>query len=87
MKIQIVSVRDSAADAFMNPFFVQTTGMAIRSFRDEVNRHAEGNIIASHPGDFELFHLGDFDQTSGLFQLFERPVMLIRAKDCVEKVN
>jgi len=37
----VVAVRDSAADAFMSPFVSPSNGMAIRSFRDEVNRAAE----------------------------------------------
>ena len=36
MVLIMVAVRDSALDALMRPFFVPTTGFAVRSFQDEV---------------------------------------------------
>lgn len=82
MKLNMCAVRDSAADSYMNPFFSTSTGIAIRSFRDEVNRKAEGNTLAAHPSDFELYQLGYFDPGDGSFEVMAKPHLLIRGKDC-----
>lgn len=88
MKKQVVSVKDRAADAFMTPFFVPSRGMAIRSFKDEVNRKDAGNIMSQHPDDFDLYLLAEWSEDSGQFvQVAEGAVLLIRGKDCIEKVN
>ena len=66
MKQVVVAVKDRAADAFGRPFFVQTQGVAIRSFMDEVNRQAEDNQLYQHPDDFDLFELGMYDDSTGM---------------------
>lgn len=63
----VVAVRDRAIDAFGRPFFVPTTGAAIRSFQDEMNRHAEDNAMAKHPEDYDLFQLGTWNEETGEF--------------------
>lgn len=78
-KLAVVAVRDSALDAFLRPFFVPALGMATRSFADEVNRR-EGDM-AKHPDDYELYQLGWFDESSGVFQSLEKPNLLVRGKD------
>ena len=82
MLLKIVSVRDSAIDAFGRPIFVASTGQAVRSFGDEVN-NAQGEM-AKHPADYELYLLGSFDDSSGAFDTAD-PVMLARAVDLVVK--
>lgn len=66
MILSVVSVFDSAAGAYNRPFHVPSTGLAVRSFRDEVNRKAEDNTMYNHPGDYTLELLGTFDDSSGL---------------------
>lgn len=66
MILSVVSVYDSAAGAYNRPFYVPSTGLAVRSFRDEVNRNAEDNSMFRHPGDYTLELLGTFDDSSGL---------------------
>lgn len=78
----IVSVRDSAVEAFMNPFVVPATGAAVRSFKDEVNRKDAGNAMNKHPDDYELYVLGTFDERTGAIAPCELRV-LVRGKDCV----
>jgi hypothetical protein len=76
MKMVICSIRDSAADAYGRPFFLPSVGVAIRSFTDEVNRSSEDNQIYQHPEDFDLFELGEFDDTTGRFVLLDTPKQL-----------
>ena len=84
MKLQVCSVRDSALDAFSRPFFVPTTGVAVRGFREEANR--QGSEVMKSPADYELFLLGTFDEESGKFENLEAPRSLARAVDLKEDV-
>lgn len=84
MKYIIASVRDAKSEAFGRPYFVQTLGLAIRAFDDEVNRKAEDNILHSHPEDFSLFALGKFDDGDGSFEL-ETPKLLVNANEVIKK--
>lgn len=67
MRYKIVAVRDRAADVFGVPSFVLSTGAAIRSFSDEINRQVEKGVLAEHPDDFDMYELGEFDDSDGLF--------------------
>lgn len=83
MILKICAVRDRAADCFGQPFFVPAIGGAIRSFGDEVNRKAEGNSLAAHPEDFDLYELGTFDDNTATFDLLKQPRQLAVGKDQV----
>ena len=67
MKYEIVSIRDRAAVAFGRPTYTLSIGAAIRSFQDEVNRNDPQNVMFGHAEDFDLFHLGSFDDQEGKF--------------------
>lgn len=60
----IVAVKDRALDAYMTPFFVPAIGLAIRSFQDEINR--ADSPMHAHPEDYDLYHLGSFDERDGM---------------------
>jgi hypothetical protein len=79
----IVSVKDSAAQAFGRPIFVPSTAVAVRSFRDEINRKDSTEDMAKHPEDFELYELGSFDDSNGAIVVVE-PRLVARAKDLRE---
>jgi hypothetical protein len=80
MKLIICSVKDRAADAYGRPMFVPSTGVAIRSFTDEVNRNDPENNLYNHPDDFDLYDHGVFDDQSGMFSLHDTPVQLCIGK-------
>lgn len=82
----IVAVKDLAAQAFGQPFFVSSTGLALRSFRDEVNRRADDNQMSRHPEDFELYCIGTYDDESGAVAP-RGPELVARAKDLVDPVQ
>lgn len=81
MRWIVVSVRDSAVDAFNRPAFVPALGAATRSFQDEVNREHADNVMYHHPEDYELFELGVFDDSIGSFSMLDRPRSVARAVD------
>lgn len=65
MTLIIVSVYDRAAGAYGRPVFSHSEGLAVRSFKDEVNRKAPDNTMNTHPADFDLYVLGAFDDATG----------------------
>lgn len=80
MILNICTVKDRAADAFGRPMFVPSTGVAIRSFSDEINRNNADNQLYNHPDDFDLYELGQFDDNTGIFTLHEQPKLLSLGK-------
>lgn len=84
MKKFIVCVRDIRADLFFSPMFYQSLGQAERQFADEVNRKDASNTLASHPADFELFHVGSFDDQTCTFDLLDKPTQLALGSNLVK---
>lgn len=74
------AIRDSAIDAFGTPVFVVAPGAAVRAFSDEINR--KDSAYGAHPGDFELYLLGEFDDSTGSFNCGS-PRPLARGSDLV----
>lgn len=83
MRKFIVVVRDIKANLFFSPMFYQSLGQAERQFRDEVNTKRDGNLLAAHPEDFELFHVGVFDDDTCSFDLLPKPTQLALGSNCV----
>jgi len=81
MQLSICAVHDSAAGAYARPFFVPTSALALRSFRDEINRASPDNPMYQHSDDFTLFELGTFDDNSAEFNVLQTPTVIARAKD------
>lgn len=79
---KIFSVRDSKAEAYMAPLFLPTKGIAIRMFADAIadSKHQFG----SHPEDYHLFELGEFDDSTGSFTLHPSPVSVGGALEFVK---
>lgn len=83
MKLKVCCIRDRAIDTYGNPFFVTAHGQAMRSFVDEINnKNKDGNTLATHPDDFDLYALGEYDTDTGLFDC-NAPSMLATGKSCV----
>ncbi len=61
---QRFSIFDSKAEAFITPFYSQTVGTAIRSFEQAANDTASD--FHKFAGDYTLFHLGAFDNSTGM---------------------
>lgn len=82
-KLEACCVRDEALQAFNRPFFVNSLGMAIRSFEDEVNRDAPDNAMRNHPKDFSLWHVGSYDEDTAKLIALDVPVRLCDASSVV----
>jgi hypothetical protein len=70
------SVYDRKSASYARPFFFPTSGMALRSFIDEVNRPDENSLLYNHPADFSLHEIGQFDENTGRIAPHEDPVQL-----------
>lgn len=78
MITQICAVYDAKAAAFGTPFFTQSLGQAERSFTDEVNRDDDGkNVMFNHAEDFQLFHLGSYNDENAEFDPVFPPRLLV----------
>lgn len=84
MKLMLFAIKDLAAQAFGRPMFLPHAGVAVRSFTDEVNRPSQDsslqNDLFAHPDDFELYELGEFDDSDGSFALHKVPKLLLQGK-------
>ncbi len=58
---KIFTVYDEKAKAFMPPFFLPETGMAVRVFTDCVNDPT--HQFYKHPADYNLYDIGTFDDS------------------------
>lgn len=80
MIYKVCCLKDRAADCFGQPIFANSTGSAIRSFSDEINRADNKTALAMHPEDFDLYLLGTFDDNTAEFDLC-RPTQIAIGKD------
>jgi hypothetical protein len=65
----LFTVFDSAAKAYMEPFFAPTVEFAIRKFRATVNE--PGTTIHRFPEDYSLFAIGEFDPETGMVKPYQ----------------
>lgn len=84
MRYKVLAIRDRAIDSYGQPFYSTSTGGAVRSFSDEINRADANNQLYKHPEDFDLFLLGEFDDQTGEFDTV-RPAQVAVGKDLVIK--
>jgi len=80
MQLEILAVYDRAVQAYARPMFLPAVGVGIRSFTDEVNRNSPDNNLFHHPDDFDLFHLGSFDDVTATFKILETPALIVIGK-------
>ena len=82
MIVKMYSIYDSKAEAYMQPFFAQSNGVAIRSFTNAAND--KGSAIGQYPTDFTLFELGSFDDSNGDYVALTAPKPLGGAHEFVK---
>lgn len=59
MKLNIYTVYDEKAQAYLQPFFTQAHGLARRMFSDSIND--PNHHFNRHAADYTLFHIGTYD--------------------------
>lgn len=63
MKQIVFSVYDIKAECYLPVFTYPAVGQAIRQFTDICND--ENHPIGKHRGDFRLYRIGEFDDSTG----------------------
>lgn len=74
MILELFSIFDSKASAFVTPIFSPTIQTAMRDFETACNDTNSG--FNRHPGDYTLMHLGTFNQHTGKISLLATPANL-----------
>lgn len=82
-RLAVLSVRDTVADTFGRPFYAPNEASGVRSVRSEV-ANPQAGPLHEHPDDFQLFHLGWFDDQTAAFELFDHPTLLIRLSHLID---
>lgn len=78
----IFVVHDTKAGVFGQPFYAENISVAMRSFRYAAND--KNTEIGKYPSDFNLYHLGNYDDATAKFQLQDSPVHLAIASSLLE---
>ena len=81
MHIRVYSVFDVAADSYLQPFLVHTDSVAVRQFEELVND--KEHLFGRHPTDFILFHIGVFDQATGMYAQVGQHIKLAQGHELV----
>ena len=71
---KVFTIYDSKLEAYMQPFFMQSKGQAIRAFTDSVNDSQ--SQFNKHPEDFTLFQIGEYDDATARIQNLSTPQSL-----------
>lgn len=74
MLTNIYAIYDSKAEAYMQPMFMPTKGLAIRAFSAAVNdpKHQ----FSKYAEDYTLFELGSYNDQNAEFIMKETPVSI-----------
>lgn len=70
MRLQIFSLYDKKALAYVDVFHFPQVGQAIRHLEDLTKKHP---AISQHTEDYDLYKLGEFDDISGQITALKAP--------------
>lgn len=85
MKLTMLSVYDSKAEAYLQPLFAQTQAVGVRMFKQAVNE--EEHMFHIHAADYTLFEIGTFDQNSAKMTLHKAPLVLGNAIQFLDQIT
>jgi len=77
--MELVCLRDVKAGIYLKPIVVASPVEIVRSLTIEINSD-KPNLppdVAKFPGDFELFHVGSFDDRSGVLTAVNPPQFVV----------
>lgn len=74
MKLKVFSVFDSKVGAYMAPFFMRSSGEAIRAMINTA-RDTQSQFF-KFPDDYTLFEIGSFDDATAKFDMPSTPFSL-----------
>lgn len=83
MLLKMFAIYDSAARCYRTPFFLQEEGEAVRAVKNLVNDPQ--TVMSQHPSDYSLFHVGAFDNATGMCEPTE-PKVVVQFAACVNRL-
>ena len=81
MKLYAFAVFDAAAGLYGVPMFLNSKGVAVRTFMDECNNPQSS--INKHAADYTLFQIGEYDDNTGELT----PITPLSCGNAVEFIN
>lgn len=82
MDLQMFTIHDIKAQAYLQPFFCPNVAVATRSFATAANDL--NTEFARNPADYTLFSLGSFNQSNGTLDLLTTAVPICKAIDLLQ---
>lgn len=70
--MNLYAIRDIKADAFAAPFLMPNDHVAMRAVAETAS--LPDNSLAKHPGDYQLWFLGSYDEPTG--QIVSTPTLV-----------
>lgn len=84
--LKVVAVRDRMLDnSFDAPICVKALGQAIRLFGDQIND--KQSHMSNHPEDYDLFHIAEYDEQTGLMIAVTPPKQIAIGKEMLIPLN
>ena len=80
MSQEMYAVKDLKADSFTNPIFAVNQAVMFRQCQEIVN-DPQGNQYTKFPNDFQLYHLGAYNESTAEFELLPEPLPLCPMSD------
>lgn len=85
MKHKLFSIFDVKASAYLPPFSLPESAMAVRVFSDCVN--SKDHQFGLHPGDYTLFELGTWDDSVGVLAPLPAAAKIVNGLEVVVSVE
>lgn len=82
--MNIYALRDKKSEKFSRPFFEHNDVTATRAVRAAVNDPQTGNQYYTHPDDFTLFRIGNYNDDTGGIAPEAQPQLIC---ECTVLVN
>lgn len=83
MRLKVYSVRDSKGGIYHPPMFLRSHGEAERAFNQVAKDTTKQ--IGQYPEDYDLFYLGEYDDTDGKLHPLDSPSHIIKAVDSINR--
>lgn len=75
--MKIYAILDKKGGIFNQPFYQHTHGTAERAFQ-ELAKDPQ-SFVSKYPSDYDLYHLGSYDDVTGMIKTEQKPVHIINA--------
>lgn len=75
--LEVFAVKDTKGGMFLTPMHARSHGEAERMFKEATSD--ERSLICKYPEDYDLYHLGKFDDQTGKYDLKPAPEHIVNA--------